>query len=266
MEDADAAEVVASPSRGFLDLRTSGSEKKKHTVPRKSRSALVLGLDGAGKSRLCTALARPCDVDAALSRSIPTDVALEVGPNPDGPPALTAEVDDRWIVKRAEHGGGFPQGNIKLPPTTRIELWDVPGAAAFRPLWQPMADGEFGVASGAENGGSSGPDVLVFVIGAHDVARIALAWSELVALARHVPAIPLYVVVARTRSAGPVMSPADVLRAAEDFEPLVRADGAPWTIAPIDLRALEERPGEMCMYQFSDLRKLVQWVTQVSRA
>jgi hypothetical protein len=263
---AEAGEFGASPSRGFLDLRAGGADRKRHMVPRKGRRVLVVGLDGAGKTRLCAALAHPCDVRVAMSRSVPTDLELEVRPpaESDDVPRILHEVDDRWLVKRTDTAGAFPSSAAvaKLPPTTRVELYDVPGAAAYRVLWQPMAEGSMPLgADDTAAAAAAGPDAILFVVAAHDTTRVALAWAELVAVAGCAPTTPLVIVVARTREGdGPCMSVADVFKAAEDFAPLSRAEDAAWTAIPVDLRPLEERPGENCMYPFADLRRLALWL------
>ena len=251
-------ELTSSPSRGFLDLRSSAQERKKHTVPRRTRKVLVVGLDGAGKTRLCSALSQPCDATVASTRTVPTDLFLEVRSAPDAAPCVGHDIDDRWLVKKWD-GPGFPTGPSKVPPTTRIELFDVSGAASHRVLWSPFADGSLPLEDGESN---APPDAIVGVISAHDPSRLALAWSELLAVVRTAPSTPVAVVVARVRESAQVMTGADVLKSSEDFAPIPRDDDTPWTVTDVDLRPVEEKPGDSCMYEPQELRRLVQWLLQ----
>lgn len=254
-------------SSPVLDVRfntDAGVTARQKAVSRRCRTVLLLGLDGAGKTRLATALSDPTSLEAATALTVPTDLELEIQDAAAtggglSRPYIVRDVDDRLLVKSTTFSLG------KLPPTQAISLLDASGCASHRAIWPDLlrrCDTE-------SSGEPQRPDAVLYVISAHDPWRTPLAWAEMLRVAMPPPEmrlqpIPLLVLIARTRSTGCCMSPADVLKAVEDMIPIRRSVEHPWTVLGVDLRAREDGSPSTggCLYSLADLRAVSSWILQ----
>jgi hypothetical protein len=277
VEDRPGADDGAPPFVGYV-ASSSGTRRTNRRV----KHVLLLGLDGAGKTRLATALAEPDSEEAAAARVPPTDLEIEMRceTNVDDSaskeeaadlrrPFVLRAVDDRLQAKKAE-SAPLGAANRASSGALRLDLMDTPGCAAYRALWPRLVVGSGGTYNAEDHDTIPTPAAVVFVISAHDPLRLHMAWTEVLRYAvppfgSGFPQPPLLIVVARTQDevGGQAMGVADVLKAVEDFAPIDRdPERHPWTVLGADLRPLRNVGAGNSPYNLTDLRRITQWLFQ----
>jgi hypothetical protein len=179
----------------------------KEFASRRQRRLLLLGLDGAGKSAIA------CAARAAAAARRGGSGAASAQVSAASPAAAGA---------RAGGGGDGGDGAELSVETFRLrgltlQLWDVSGASARRPLWRHFFTGTQGV---------------VFVVDASDGARMALAAAELRAAAADEQLAGAAFVVAVTHGDAPGAAPLADVGAALAVE--AACAGHAWALLPVN--------------------------------
>lgn len=272
--------MSAPPLSATVVAASASGASRKVIVGRPIRHALLLGLDGAGKTALAKALADPAEPCFPV---LPTDleIADRVARARDAPtaeergamsrPFVLWRVDDRLLTRNKATLSAPLTGIGRLPPPVQVTLMDPSGVPPHRLLWlELLMCGRRKAAAGTLVVDDDDPDAfpvvnaLVFVISAHDTLRLHLAWSELLRLLASTPDdMPVLIVVVQVEQSTecvPRMLVADVLKVVEDFAPLPTNRKGGVSIVGADLRAADPTLTGGAAFALSDLRQIGEWL------